>query len=105
MGSEEIEQCTEASLVGPRRPQFDPNTNPDESCHHLIFVMNPDKRCQRMLKDVARYRYSHGHYNHITAHMCHNMMDLVTLPKLVAHTCFTFLIKLPVTPLIFIFFL
>jgi hypothetical protein len=27
--------------------------------------------------------------------MCHNMMDLVTLPNLVVHTCFIFQIKLP----------
>jgi hypothetical protein len=61
--------CTEASLIGPRRLHFDPDTNPVNPTTTPMFVTNPDERCRRMLKDVARCQYSHSCYNHITAHM------------------------------------
>jgi hypothetical protein len=49
-----LPRCTEASLIGPERPHFDPDTNPVNPTTTPMFATNPDERCQRMLKDVAR---------------------------------------------------
>jgi hypothetical protein len=38
-------RCTEASIIGPGRLHFDPNTNPANPATTPMFATNPDERC------------------------------------------------------------